>query len=178
MIKKTLHYHDHDGKAVSGDFYFNLSKAELAEQAILEEEGFVGWINKIIASKKKRETVDAFKWIIEVSYGVRDPADPTIFDKDPSHFRKFKSTDAYSELFMELLTDEDAAGTFIRGIVPAELARELPKEIPTEAVVEHLPRPKGYSAMSEEDLQNVMQQLREGKGVSPEILAQLQQKSE
>ena len=40
----------------------------------------------------------------------------------------FSQTEAYTELFMELATDADAAGAFINGIIPAELAEEVKKE--------------------------------------------------
>ena len=37
----------------------------------------------------------------------------------------FAQTEAYSELFMELATDDKAAADFVNGIVPADAAKEL-----------------------------------------------------
>ena len=36
----------------------------------------------------------------------------------------FKETEAYSQIFMELATDADAAAKFVNGIVPADLAQK------------------------------------------------------
>lgn len=39
---------------------------------------------------------------------------------------RFAQTDAYSELFMELVTDADAASNFVNGIIPDDLKVETP----------------------------------------------------
>ena len=40
-------------------------------------------------------------------------------------------TEAYSELFMELATNAESATAFINGIVPADVAKEASKQMPT-----------------------------------------------
>ena len=39
---------------------------------------------------------------------------------------RFAQTDAYSELFMELVTDAEAAANFVNGIIPDDLKVETP----------------------------------------------------
>jgi hypothetical protein len=45
---------------------------------------------------------------------------------------EFESSEAYSELFMEMVTNVDAAIEFINGIVPAGLAEEATKVVDTD----------------------------------------------
>ena len=37
----------------------------------------------------------------------------------------FSQTEAYSQLFMELATDADAAAAFVNGIIPADMAKQI-----------------------------------------------------
>lgn len=157
MIKKVLHYHDLDGNPKSGEFWFNISKAELAKLILVKGEGFDETLIRIVESKNGKEIIDTFEEVIELSYGVRGD-DGESFHKSPELFAKFKATDAYSELFMELITG-DGGAAFVRGIMPLELAEKLPKEIPTQARVTHLPTPPDYSSMTREELEEAMRQM-------------------
>ena len=58
-----------------------------------------------------------FKTLILKSYGEVSE-DGESFIKDPELTRKFEKTEAYSELFMSLVTDTDKAVAFIEGIMP------------------------------------------------------------
>ena len=42
--------------------------------------------------------------------------------------RAFSETNAYSELFMELSTDDVAAAEFINGIIPADVSKKALEE--------------------------------------------------
>lgn len=156
MIKKTLHYHDLDGNPRVGEYWFGVSKAELAEWALVESDDFEKKIKDIVATKNRREIIRLFKEIIDMSYGVRHE-DGEQFIKDKAELKRFKSTDAYSELFMELATDDRAGAAFIKGVMPKDLADKLPDSIPTNAVVTHVPRPPDYSTMSREELEEMLQ---------------------
>ena len=43
---------------------------------------------------------------------------------------EFKETEAYSQLFMKLATDADAAAKFVNGIIPAKLAERAKASLP------------------------------------------------
>ena len=51
------------------------------------------------------------------AYGQKS-ADGRRFIKSPELANEFAQTEAYSQLFMELATDADAASKFVNGIVP------------------------------------------------------------
>ena len=44
----------------------------------------------------------------------------------------FEQTNAFSILYMELITDSDAASKFINGIVPADLSAEISANVADE----------------------------------------------
>lgn len=124
MIKKTITYVDFDGHERTEDFYFNLTKAELAELELSTEGGLQKRIEGLIQSQNGGEIIKLFKEIINMAYGVKSP-DGRKFQKGPEILADFTQTEAYSTLFMELATNADAASAFINGIVPK--VAELPK---------------------------------------------------
>lgn len=117
MLKKTIKYTDYDGVERSEDFYFNLSKAELTEMNLSVKGGLENLIKQIVAAQDTPEIIKIFKEIILKSYGQKS-LDGKRFIKSPELTEEFTQTEAYSELFMELATNADAATAFINGIVP------------------------------------------------------------
>ena len=120
MIKKTINYVDYDGNNRTEDFYFNLSKAEIAEMELSTTGGLSEKIKRIVESKDQAEIVKEFKTIIAKSYGIKSK-DGKRFIKSKELTEEFMQTEAYSELFMELATNVDAASSFIQGIIPKNL---------------------------------------------------------
>lgn len=125
MYKKTITYTDYDGNERTEDFYFNLSKAECMEMELSEAGGLVKMLEKIIAEKNNKRIVQVFKDIILKSYGEKSP-DGKRFYKSPELSMGFASTEAYSELFMELASDTDEATRFITNVVPQTEGAEIP----------------------------------------------------
>ena len=128
MYKKTITYPDYNGEEIKEDFYFNLTKAEILEMQLEKEGGLAEKIQAIVDSKNVPELIKIFKDLILRSYGKKSD-DGKRFIKSPELSREFTQTEAYSELFMELATDSDAASAFINGIIPANLAKELPASV-------------------------------------------------
>ncbi len=117
MLKKTITYVDYDGNERTEDFYFNLSKAEIAEMELSAEGGLTKLIERIVAAQDGKKIVEIFKDLILRAYGEKSP-DGKRFIKSPELRDAFAQTEAYSELFMELATNADASTAFVNGIVP------------------------------------------------------------
>ncbi len=126
MLKETITYTDLNGIQQTRDFYFNLSKAELARMEMRENlsGGLRNMLQAIIDSNDGRRIMDVFEEIIGSAYGVRSE-DGQSFVKTPEQTAAFKGSPAYDELFMRIVTDAGYAASFIRGIVPADLAGEV-----------------------------------------------------
>lgn len=118
MLKKTITYVDFDGNERTETFYFNLTQAEIAEMELSTKGGLAAKINGIIEAQDSESIIKMFKDVIGKSYGEKS-ADGKYFVKNDQIRDAFMQTQAYSNLFMELATDAEAASAFINGIVPA-----------------------------------------------------------
>lgn len=117
MLTKPITYTDFDGETRTENFYFNMTKAELAELNLTTEGGLQNVLQRIIDAKNIPEVTKWFKKIITMSYGEKSP-DGRRFIKSEELTNEFLQTEAYSELFMQLLGDDKAASDFINGILP------------------------------------------------------------
>lgn len=117
MLKKTIKYVDFNGQQQEEDFYFNLTKAELTEMELSFKGGLSEQIKKIVDTEDTTEIVKIFKDLILSSYGVKSE-DGKRFIKSQQLREEFSQTNAYSELFIGLAQDAEAASAFVNGIIP------------------------------------------------------------
>lgn len=137
MLKKTITYTDYNGTERTEDHYFNLTKAELMEMEMSTSGGMAEMIQRIVSAQDAPAIIKIFKELILKAYGQKSP-DGKRFIKNDELREEFSQTEAYSQLFMELATDADAAAKFINGIIPNDinlndpkLAGKLPAGLPT-----------------------------------------------
>jgi hypothetical protein len=126
LLKKTIEYEDFNGLVVFEDHYFHLSKAELVEMEMAQPGGMGAYLQSIVKSEDGKAIISEFKKIILESYGKRSE-DGKRFIKTQELRDEFYSSQAYSELFMELCTDAEKAAEFINGIIPAGLEQDVAK---------------------------------------------------
>lgn len=127
MLKKTIEFTDYNGEKRKEDYYFNLSKAELMEMELGTSGGFAEMLQKLVDTQNIPEIMKIFKKIIMKAYGVKSP-DGKRFIKSDELSKEFTETEAYSELFMELLGEADKAAEFVNGIIPADAAKQLAEQ--------------------------------------------------
>ena len=127
MLKKRITYTDYNGTKREEDFYFNLTKAEIMEMEMSTTGGLTEMITRIIETQDAPSIIKVFKNIIMKAYGEKSP-DGKRFIKSEELSQAFSQTEAYSELFMELASDSDAASKFVNGIIPADMAKEVEKQ--------------------------------------------------
>lgn len=132
MLKKTITYEDYNGNKRTEDFYFNLTKAELMEMEMSTTGGLAEMIQNIVAAQDAPAIIKIFKDLVLKAYGEKSPDGKQMVKVNEHGIPlsvAFSQTEAYSNLFMELATDADAAADFINGIVPKD-ARVDPKKLP------------------------------------------------
>ena len=127
MLKKTIKYTDYNGVERTEDFYFNLNKAEIMEMQLTTVGGLDAYLKKIISAQDMPTLMRIFKDLVLKSYGVKSD-DGRRFIKNEKLREEFEQTEAYSILYMELSTDADSAAAFVNGIIPADVAKQLPKD--------------------------------------------------
>ena len=124
MLKKIITYTDYNGVERTEPFYFNLSKAELMEMELGVTGGMTEMLNKIIAAKDAPSLMKTFKEMIMKAYGVKSDDGKRLIKSEELSIA-FTQTEAYSVLFMELITDDKAAADFVNGIIPNEIQAEV-----------------------------------------------------
>lgn len=122
MLKKPITYTDYNDVERTEVFYFNLTKAELMEMEMGTSGGMAEMITRIVDAKDVPSIMAIFKEIILKAYGEKS-ADGKFFRKSKEISESFAQTEAYSQLFMELVSDAKAAADFINGIIPPEAVK-------------------------------------------------------
>lgn len=131
MLTKKITYTDYNGEERTETFYFNITKAELTKLQFKHPGGYSEYLERIIESKDVAELMQAFEDLIDLAYGEKSE-DGKRFVKSRELTEAFKQTEAYSELFVELMTDGDASSAFANGILP-ELDIDETKKAELEA---------------------------------------------
>ena len=140
MLKKTITYTDFNGTSRTEDFYFNLTKAEIAEMEMSTSGGLAEMIQNIVKQQDTPSIIKIFKDLLLKAYGIKSP-DGRRFEKSDEIKKEFESTEAYSELFMELATDANAAAEFVNGIMPSDMTKELAKSEEYAKLMSEIDRP-------------------------------------
>lgn len=139
MLKKTITYTDYNGVERTEDFYFNLTKAELAEMEVGVSGGFSEMVRGIIKAVDVPSIAKIFKDIILAAYGVKS-SDGKRFIKNDEVRDEFVQSEAYSELYMELIRDEEAAANFVNGLIPSDLLKDVNVEEQRKEISKNLPK--------------------------------------
>lgn len=127
MLKKTVTYEDYNGNKRTDDFYFNLTKAELTEMNFSVSGGFDAYVSRIINEEDFGKIVEVIKEFVLKAYGIKSD-DGKRFIKNDKVREEFSQTEAYSEIFMELATNAEAATAFFNGILPNDVKNAIQKE--------------------------------------------------
>ena len=122
MLKKTISYEDFDGNQRTEDHYFNLTEAEITEMELSMNGGLSQLLTKSLQENDQKQIIEYFKKIVLMAYGEKS-LDGRKFVKNQKIRDEFASTAAYSEIFMELATDADAASAFVKGVMPKNAGR-------------------------------------------------------
>lgn len=135
MLSKSIKYTDYNGVEREETFLFNLSKAELMEMQLGTEGGLTAIINKIIETKDQPSIIKIFKELVLKAYGEKSPDGKRFIKTDENGqplSRKFAETEAYSELFMELSTNDEKAAEFVNGIIPNDIVKKVSEMTPEQ----------------------------------------------
>lgn len=124
MLARKIKYTNLNGEERERTFYFHFSKSEVMEMELSKEGGFEVFIQRIIDTRDQKELVKMFRDLIQESYGIKSD-DGEQFIKNEKVLNEFVQSEAYSELYMELATNTDAAIEFINGIFPQQIMAEV-----------------------------------------------------
>lgn len=123
MLKKTITYTDYNGLERTEDFRFNLTKTELMKWNLKTPGGLAARLERISQKYDVPEITKFLEETIDYAYGIVSD-DGVRFIKDENLSKMFRQTDAYDQLFVDLLSDEKKLTAFINGLLPQELVNE------------------------------------------------------
>ncbi len=111
--------------------------------------------------------INTFKNIILSAYGKKSD-DGRHFTKNQQLREEFESSEAYSSLFIELVTNTDAAIEFINGVIPSGMAEEVAKVAamdlaPVEEVVVPIITKEDLVKATPEELQDIQNRVISGE---------------
>ena len=81
-------------------------------------------LQTLISKKDIPKMIRVFETIIDSSYGVKSP-DGRKFIKNAEVLDDFKSTNAYSQIFLRFATDEKFTSEFINNVIPKDLSEKM-----------------------------------------------------
>ncbi len=129
MLKKTITFTDYDGNERTEDHYFNLNRAELTKWLTTTGDYTLDKVLlRLQTEKNGKKIIEAFESLLRLAYGKKS-LDGRRFVKNEEIWNDFYQTEAYSSLFMELVTNGDKAADFVNAIIPKNLANEVEKMI-------------------------------------------------
>lgn len=119
MLKKTIKYKNYNGVEVEEDFYFNLTETELTEWEFEMDGGLSAALDRLMRAQDIKQLMGFWKDVVVRAYGVKSP-DGKRFIKSQEVRDEFLQSEAYNELFMELV-EADKAVEFVNGLLPKNL---------------------------------------------------------
>lgn len=129
MLKKVIKYEDYDGNMREEEHYFNLNQAEVIQWLTTTGDYTLDKVlTRLSDERNGREIMNIFEDLIRRSYGKKS-LDGRKFEKSQEIWEDFHQTEAYSELFMELVTDANKASEFVNKIIPKSLAADIAKTL-------------------------------------------------
>lgn len=123
MIKITETYIDFNGVERTEDFFFHFTKAELLKMEMGVKGGLAEMVKRAAQTQDAPTIIKVFEDLVAKSYGVKTP-DGRGFNKDPEVVKDFLQTEAYSQIFMRLATNDEEAAKFVNGVVPADMSKQ------------------------------------------------------
>jgi hypothetical protein len=121
MLTKAITYTDYNGNKKTKNFYFNLTKTELAKMELLNKAGMEETIKQMINEDDREKIVSLFESLVLGAVGEKS-ADGERFEKSDEIRAAFQQHPAYDVLFMELISNSKSMADFINAIVPAEVS--------------------------------------------------------
>ena len=121
MYQKAITYEDYNGNKKTKNFYFNLTRSEIAKMHLMTDGGLDQMIKKMIESGSNKEIFTYFENFVLSCYGEKS-ADGEEFIKNDEIREKFRNHPAYDVLFMEFIEGGDKAmSDFINAVVPRNM---------------------------------------------------------
>lgn len=124
MLKKTYTYTDYNGVTRTETFYFHFTEAEILDMEMSAEGGFAERVQKIIDAKDQSALMKVIKNFVIDAYGVKSD-DGRRFIKNEEVKTAFVESPAFSDIFMDMVTNDELAAEFVNGVIPDTMKKRF-----------------------------------------------------
>lgn len=125
MLKRTIEFKDYDDNERIEDHYFHMTEAETTKWLMTTGDYTLDKVlMRLYKERNGKKIMEIFESLIRASYGKKS-LDGRKFEKNDEIWNDFYQTEAYSKLFVELVTDAKKAAEFVNGIFPKNLTDEI-----------------------------------------------------
>ena len=124
MLKKTYTYTDYNGVTRTETFYFHFTEAEILDMEMSAEGGFAERVQKIIDAKDQSALMKVIKNFVIDAYGVKSD-DGRRFIKNKDVKTAFVESPAFSDIFMDMVTNDELAAEFVNGVIPDTMKKRF-----------------------------------------------------
>ena len=123
MLTEKLTYEDFNGKMVTDELHFNLSKARLLKMSAKWPGGnMYEYIKQVQKNNNTEEMLKIFLELVTSSYGkISEDGKHFIQNKEISS--EFEDSAAFDALLTKFVEDPNYAGRFITAVLPKDLAK-------------------------------------------------------
>lgn len=124
MLKKTYTYKDYNDIERTETFYFHFTEAEILDMEMSAEGGFAERVQRIIDAKDQAALMKLIKKFVIDAYGVKS-ADGRRFIKNEEVKTAFLECPAFSDIFMDMVTNDELAAEFVNGVIPDTMKKRF-----------------------------------------------------
>lgn len=125
MIKKIIKYTDYNGQQRKETAYFNMNKLEVLKLTAKLGMDIDQYAKKLAESEDMPKMLQFIEDIILASYGEKSE-DGRTFEKSKEKTAKFENSNAFAELFEQLLLNPQQTAQFASGIVGVKQGAAAP----------------------------------------------------
>lgn len=124
MLKKTYTYKDYNEVERTETFYFHFTEAEILDMEMSAEGGFAERVQRIIDAKDQAALMKLIKKFVIDAYGVKSD-DGRRFIKNDEVKTAFLECPAFSDIFMDMVTNDELAAEFVNGVIPDTMKKRF-----------------------------------------------------
>lgn len=131
MFKHKINYKDFNGNERAEDFYFHLSLPEVTRLEASIGGSISDHIKTLVADEDLNALLSFFERIILDAYGKKT-TDGRSFYKSKELKQEFEYSQAYAELFEEIIKNPDLAEKFGKAVADNGKSDKQPMEAPVK----------------------------------------------
>lgn len=124
MLEREFTYKGYDGEMHTDTWLFNLTHADLLKLNMGSFGGLDDLMKRMIREDRPKELVAMFEALILSAVGETSP-DGRRFIRTQEIRDEFYQTEAYSQLFTELVTNQEKLKAFVLAIIPDDVSAKI-----------------------------------------------------